>query len=247
MMGSEISNRLKVEDVFSILDKNRNHIDQYFWKYYQGISIEVQERYINDICDFLEPKGDILSIGCGHGLTEMIMAHNIKEINRIIGIDIIGFKITGMNAIADILDIENVKGAVEDAEKLDFPDETFDIVMLIESLSHVKEMVQVLSEAARVLKKGGRIFVLDLNNGFNPRIIYRRWRHNQRIGTIDENPVNPYQVKNRLNEIGLQDVNIISYKSGRYLKQYEKNFFQRMPTWFQLLFSVGFMLKGVKT
>jgi ubiquinone/menaquinone biosynthesis C-methylase UbiE len=237
---------MKVEDVFSILDQNRDQIDESFWKYYQGTSLESQDKYINDICRFIEPKGDILSIGCGHGLIEMIMAHNFYEVTKIIGIDIMDFKIISMNTITAILNINNVKGAVGDAENLDFPDESFNVVMLIESLSHVNEDIQVLKEAARVLKSGGRIFVLDLNNGVNPRIIYKRWRHNRKLGLIDENPVNPYHVKNRLNEIDIRDINLLSYKSGRFLKKYDETFFQKMPIWFQLVFSVGFMLKGVK-
>ncbi len=245
-MGMKSIREMDLDHIFSILQQNRESIDESFWEYYKDMVPEVQQRYIMDICEYIEPCGDILSIGCGHGIIEMVMAQKYGEIKSIMGIDIMDFKIKTMNAIGNILDIEKINGSVGDAGKLDFPSGSFDIAMLIESLSHVEDRVRALKEASRVLRKGGKLFVLDLNNGANPRILYSRWRYNRKLGLIDENPVNPYQVKNTLNEIGMRNIHITSYKNGRYLKMYDETFFQKMPTWFRLLFSVGFMLKGVK-
>lgn len=233
--------------MFDIVNRNKTKIDQYFWKYYENTTIQDLERFIHKMRDFNEPFGNILSVGCGHGLNEILIAEICNEVDSIKGIDLKDFKIKSMNVIVNLMSLKNVRGLVGDGEKLDFSSESFESVIIIESLSHVRNQVEVLEEAVRVMKKDGRIFVMDNNNGANPRILYKRWYENYLKGEIDENPVNPYFIKNRLSELGVTDIEIISYNYGPFFRNFEKEFFLKMPFWFQLLFSVGFMLKGTKS
>ena len=59
---------------------------------------------------------------------------------------------------------ENLK--ICPAEALDFPDEKFDIVFSNEVLEHVQDDVKSVSEAWRVLKKGGVFVVFTPNSGW---------------------------------------------------------------------------------
>lgn len=52
------------------------------------------------------------------------------------------------------------------AERLDFPDNTFDIVFAHEVLEHVQDDKKAVSEAIRVLKPGGKFIVFTPNRGW---------------------------------------------------------------------------------
>jgi SAM-dependent methyltransferase len=50
---------------------------------------------------------------------------------------------------------------VGDATTLEFPDETFDFVVAVQVYSFVPNVARAMEEAARVLRKGGRLLVLE--------------------------------------------------------------------------------------
>lgn len=242
-------NTLKGIDIFAILREHKDSIDDYFWQYYKNMTSELIEEYVRDICYFSKPSGNLLSIGCGHGINEILIADMCKEVETIFGLDIIDVKIRSMNEIINILNFKNIKGVLGDGTKVGFPNEYFDTVILIESLSHVNDQFQPLNEALRVLKKQGRIFVLDFNNGANPRILYRCWKENRLKGVIDENPVNPYFIRNRLQNIGVNNIIIQPYRFSTFFNKLGGKLGTKapyIPTWFQLLMTTGFMLKGEK-
>ena len=60
---------------------------------------------------------------------------------------------------------EELAGTVEvrvgDATALEFSDETFDFVVAVQVYSFVPNVARALEEAARVLRKGGRLLVLE--------------------------------------------------------------------------------------
>lgn len=98
----------------------------------------------------MEKQGlrQVLDIGCG----------NYKDPRATIGIDI------DTTAKCDIL---------MDAQKLDFPNECFDMVIMHQCLEHVEQPVTALREIHRVLKHGG-IFELDIPNRLH-FITWLRW------------------------------------------------------------------------
>jgi SAM-dependent methyltransferase len=60
---------------------------------------------------------------------------------------------------------ENLEGHVDvragDAAKLPFPDSSFDFVVAAQVYCYVPDVARAVGEAARVLRKGGRLVVLD--------------------------------------------------------------------------------------
>ena len=50
-----------------------------------------------------------------------------------------------------------------DAHRLDFEDESFDVVLFVDAAEHVMRIEEVLAESARVLKPGGRLFMTVAN------------------------------------------------------------------------------------
>lgn len=94
----------------------------------------------------------ILDVGCGPGIFERELAE----------LDIIGVDSSpGMIAIAK--GITTNRFVVGSAEKLPFPDSSFDALFFVASLSSIDEPKKALEEAHRVLKARGKIVILALN------------------------------------------------------------------------------------
>jgi len=105
-----------------------------------------------------EPKnGDrVLDIGIGTGIfaTELLKY---------------GVDITGIDVSEKMLEIARAKGLnnvlAGNAESLDFPDESFDLVISITALEFIKDPEKAIAEMVRVCKKGGRVVVGTLGSG----------------------------------------------------------------------------------
>lgn len=91
-------------------------------------------------------NGKILDIGCGQMPYKKWLIDNRKNIESYIGVDLQN------NPIHD-----NNPDFLWDGKILPFSDESFDIVLITEVMEHVFEPKYILSEAFRVLKRGGVI------------------------------------------------------------------------------------------
>ena len=109
----------------------------------------------------LTPGKKILEIATGSGGPAIFMA---KETGcSLTGIDI---SENGVNNAKRIAEENGLSGRIEflqaDASKaLPFADESFDVVLSIDSINHLKDRLQVLKEWKRVLKTGGQILYTD--------------------------------------------------------------------------------------
>jgi arsenite methyltransferase len=114
----------------------------------------------------------VLDVGCGHGLLLVAAAKRLTT-GRAIGIDIWSQvdqwdnhpENTTRNAR-----IEGVADRVEirygDARKLEFPDESFDVVVSSVALHNIHEKAErdeAIREIIRVLKPGGQVAIYDIN------------------------------------------------------------------------------------
>ena len=102
------------------------------------------------------PPGKLLDIGVGNG------AH-LKYYTRhaVVGVD----RSEGMIAAARKHQRENIQLLQMDGEALEFPDESFDHVILSHVIAVVEHPDKLLKEVHRVLKPHGKVFIL---NHFTP-------------------------------------------------------------------------------
>ncbi|MEW6719385.1 MAG: methyltransferase domain-containing protein [Thermodesulfobacteriota bacterium] len=98
----------------------------------------------------------VLDIGVGTGIFALeLMKH---------GVDLVGIDVS-----EKMLDVARSKGVANvrlgDAVSLDFPDESFDLVISITALEFIGDYEKAISEMVRVCRKGGRVVVGTLGSG----------------------------------------------------------------------------------
>lgn len=101
----------------------------------------------------------ILDIGCGTGeFLKTLQKKSSGEIH-LYGIDLS----PKMLSIACKKLPSSVKLQQADVHHLPFPDNSFDYVLCMESFHHYHDQQKALSEMARVVKKQGKIIIVDIN------------------------------------------------------------------------------------
>lgn len=106
-----------------------------------------------------EPGDSLLDVGCSTGvLTDAYVRA--------------GLDATGVDVVAEFVEIArqrypSARFEHQAAESLDFPDDSFDFVTVLEVLEHVQDWRMTLGEVARVLRPGG-VLILSTTNRVYP-------------------------------------------------------------------------------
>ncbi|GAB2805112.1 SAM-dependent methyltransferase [Streptomyces daliensis] len=109
----------------------------------------------------VDETSHVLDLGCGVGGPGLRVVTHTGA--RVTGISISEEQIRTANRLAAEAGVAD-RAVFEhgDAMKLSFADASFDAVMALESLCHMPDRQQVLSEVARVLVPGGRLVLTDV-------------------------------------------------------------------------------------
>lgn len=125
----------------------------------------------------------VLEYGCGPGSQSFLLAKYAQEVTAI---DISDYAITEAQKKAAQEHYENLKFLEMNAEVLDFPDNSFDMVYGNAIIHHL-DLSVAFSEIKRVLKPGGKAFFYE-PLGHNFLINFYR-KLTPRMRTIDEKPL----------------------------------------------------------
>lgn len=107
----------------------------------------------------LLPPLDVVDIGCGEGYLTLEAA---RWARRVVGIDRSPAVLARARQLAERRRATNVTWKRGEIERLPVPDAAFDVALLSQTLHHAADPAQAVHEAARVLRPGGRVLVLDL-------------------------------------------------------------------------------------
>ena len=103
------------------------------------------------------PLGNLLDIGCGEGRLLKLLA---SRANRVVGVDIDPEARRLARAQMLLAGLPNCSLRQGDMYSLPFEDEAFDTVILDDVLSEAQRPIDALREAKRLLRAGGRLFLL---------------------------------------------------------------------------------------
>ena len=133
--------------------------------YYERIKARLYQR----ICRELRAAKRILDIGCGScELDRLLAEHNGR---RIVGVDISDTKFPEEEAHTGAIQCR--KG---DAGNLEFlKDGSMDTVVSVYALHEMKDVLKALKEAHRVLRRGGRVLIIDFPKA---SLAQRLWNEN---------------------------------------------------------------------
>jgi SAM-dependent methyltransferase len=160
-----------------------------------------------------------LNCGCGAGVQHNIFPNSI-------GIDI------SFNNVRSIVAAGGL-GVVADMESLPFRDHTFDVVYGFGILHHLGDIRRGVSEAARVLKKGGRIGFGSENNGFCPlnyvmSLVYGNWKIEKGFYRIRPALLRKIFRESKITDIKIAHHGMVVYGLGRIIYRLTS----RMEQWF---------------
>ena len=125
--------------------------------------LENEVELVTELCKRLKAEKEkrksrttmkILDLGCGTGK----LALYLKEET---GCEVTGIDPVQANIEKARLKTSSVTFLVQSAERMSFANETFDVAVSLKALHEIPSPQEALRESHRVLKTGGKIFILD--------------------------------------------------------------------------------------
>ncbi len=104
----------------------------------------------------------VLDVGCGAGTDTLIAALMVGPEGRVAGLDMTPEMLTKARAAAAEMGLENVELVEGEAERMPFPDESFDVVISNSVIDLIPDKDAVYAEIVRALRPGGRIQIADV-------------------------------------------------------------------------------------
>lgn len=123
---------------------------------------------------------DVLEVSCGHGGAASYITRYMKPASYT-GLDL---NPAGIEYCRKHHQLPNLKFVHGDAEKLPFPDESFDAVINVEAAHLYPHFPLFLREVARVLRPGGHFLYADLRGSGGGRL--EKWEADLAAGPLRE-------------------------------------------------------------
>jgi len=137
--------------------KRQKHIEKRFQEREKALR-KASEIFEQKVIPYFNKLNESLDIGTGSGYTAFTLAKHLK---KVVSIDSEPkcLKIAEIQAARD--KIKNIHFFQMDAHKLNFADESFDVVTCRAAIHHFDDSNKVLGEVRRVLKRGGFFVLMD--------------------------------------------------------------------------------------
>lgn len=144
------------------MTKTKQHYDRLAPKYdhrYAGYLWHTHRRFLDEI--EINPDEAILDLSCGTGLLAEKLLNQYKSIKKLVLNDF--SKKMLQKAKERLKNKAEISFSNYTANKLGFSDESFTKIFCLNSFHYYQRQQQVLAECRRVLKPGGKIYLLDWN------------------------------------------------------------------------------------
>lgn len=189
MEGSPTTERLR-----NVFRRDRTTVlkdfSEWFYAYHadlylHGVSFDVYLAKIGAIRAEIPEALNLLDLGSGFGVHAALL--RLTGVPRVVALDYHAQKCRDARRLLGHVALDGVEVLQGDATALPFATASFDAVTAMASLSHIRDGPRALSEVARVLRPGGRLYVFEDNNSSHPgyyRNMVRQWEGAE-SGTYD--------------------------------------------------------------
>lgn len=109
----------------------------------------------------------VVDLATGPGTLALRFARRARWV---CGLDLTPAMLARARETAAAESLTNLSLAIGDAQSLPFPDNSLDIAVTSYSLHHMADPERVVAEMARVVRKGGRVGILDIRAPEDPRV-----------------------------------------------------------------------------
>ena len=119
----------------------------------------------------IRPGMRIADFGCGSGHWAIILARTVGSSGKVFAIDVQESALEATRAQArhaHLTNIETIRANVEVPNATTLKDATVDAVMISNMLFQADQKANVAAEAARIIKPGGRAFLIDWDTATEP-------------------------------------------------------------------------------
>lgn len=136
------------------------------------------QRNLTDFClENVAPLSDrsVVEVGCGNGMQALYIWERHRPA-AIVGVDLDGSLIARAQQLSRALGADGASFVVGDAQNLsDLADDSFDVLINVQSAFHYPRIEQFLAEIRRVVKPGGSFVIADILSNGKPRNMLMRW------------------------------------------------------------------------
>jgi ubiquinone/menaquinone biosynthesis C-methylase UbiE len=141
----------------AILEYNEEEAQRLLGVYVTSDVVAQRIEFLNTVN--LEAGERVLDVGTGPGFLAQSIAETVGTSGSVCGVDVSEFLLSV--ARSQNKDKSRIEFAYGNATNLPYPDEDFDSVVCTQVLEYVPDVDAALTEFHRVLRKGGKIALLD--------------------------------------------------------------------------------------
>src|SRR5262245_5535021 len=154
-------------------DEHRSHLEKVRDQFTRQADAYVRMRQTTDQAALAglvaisgaRPEHHALDVACGPGFLTMTLA---TVCARVWGVDATGEFLARARSEAERRGLANVEFRQGDAERLPFPEATFDVVCCRAAFHHFPRPARILGEMVRVVRPGGRVMIADMLGSEDP-------------------------------------------------------------------------------
>jgi len=148
----------------------------------------------NQVLNQISLQSDFIAadFGCGSGGWTIPLAQRLEE-GKVYAIDIKEEALSALKSRISLAKVNNIKPILADAEKEipELRDSSCDLVLMTNILFQVENRKTIFEQAKRILKKGGKVLVVE-------------WNFDSPFGPSQDHKVLPEEIKKLAIETGLE-------------------------------------------
>lgn len=160
----------------------------------------------------VEPRMTVADFGCGNGHYSTAAGVLVGRKGQVFAIDIVEDRLSQTLTLAKMVGLNNLSTRQCDLEKIGgcpLPDSSCDLVIVSSLLHQVGERDNVMREAYRILKTGGKVLIVE-------------WKPEAQFGPESNSRISESEMRKFLEKFGLRPVKNLDAGSFHYALLYSK-------------------------